>query len=115
MQADGYTDMKKFIVLFKILQTRLIQRRGANWIFHVFCKNGPLKQAVRGKKGKQGKICKQLRDYLKETRKYWKLKEEALDRFLLRTRLGRGYGPVFRHYVTIKALVTKLVHVPLVL
>jgi hypothetical protein len=30
------------------------------------------------------------------TKRYWKLKEEALDRTLWRTRFGRGYGPVVR-------------------
>jgi hypothetical protein len=33
---------------------------------------------------------------LKERRIYWKLKEEALDRTLWRTRFGRRYGPVVR-------------------
>jgi hypothetical protein len=31
-------------------------------------------------------------DDLKEARRYWKLKEEAQDRTLWRTQLGRGYG-----------------------
>jgi hypothetical protein len=35
-------------------------------------------------------------DDLKEKKRYWKLKEEALDRTLWRTRFGRGYGPVVR-------------------
>jgi hypothetical protein len=39
---------------------------------------------------------KQLLDDLKETRRHWKWKEEALDRTLWRTRFGRGYGPVVR-------------------
>jgi hypothetical protein len=39
---------------------------------------------------------KQLLDDFKEKRSYWKLKEEALDRFLWRTLFGRGYGPVVR-------------------
>jgi hypothetical protein len=39
---------------------------------------------------------KQLLDDLKEKRRYWKLKEEALDRTLWRTRFGRGYEPVVR-------------------
>jgi hypothetical protein len=30
---------------------------------------------------------------------YWKLKEEALDRTLWRTRFGRGYGPVVRQTI----------------
>jgi hypothetical protein len=33
---------------------------------------------------------------LKQTIKYWKLKDEALDRTLWRTGFGRGYGPVVR-------------------
>jgi hypothetical protein len=38
----------------------------------------------------------QLLDDLKETRRYWKLKEEAKDRTLWRTQFGKGYGPVAR-------------------
>jgi hypothetical protein len=39
---------------------------------------------------------KQLPDYFKERRRYCKLKEEALDCTMWRTRFGRGYGPVVR-------------------
>jgi len=39
---------------------------------------------------------KQILDKLKETREYWKLKEEALDRTLWRTGYGRFYGPLVR-------------------
>jgi hypothetical protein len=46
--------------------------------------------------GRRGRICKQLLDDIKEKRRYWKLKEEALDRTQWRTRFGRGYGPVVR-------------------
>jgi hypothetical protein len=46
--------------------------------------------------GRRGRRCKQLLDDLKEKRRYWKLKEEALDRTLWRTRFGRDYGPVVR-------------------
>jgi hypothetical protein len=46
--------------------------------------------------GKQGRRCKQLLDDLKERRRYWKLKEEALDHTLWRTRFGRDYGPIVR-------------------
>jgi hypothetical protein len=38
----------------------------------------------------------QLLDDLKEKRGYWKLKEDALDRILWRTRFVRVYGPVIR-------------------
>jgi hypothetical protein len=40
--------------------------------------------------GRRGRRRKQLLDDLKENRKYWKLKEEALDCTLWRTRFGSG-------------------------
>ena len=46
--------------------------------------------------GSQGIRRKQLLDDLKETRVYWKLKDEAVDYTLWRTRFGIGYGPVVR-------------------
>jgi hypothetical protein len=46
--------------------------------------------------GLQCRRCKQLLDGLKETRGYWKLKEEALNRILWRTRSGKGRGPFVR-------------------
>jgi hypothetical protein len=46
--------------------------------------------------GRRGRRRKQLLDDLKEKRRYWKLKEEELDRTLWGTRFGRGYGPVVR-------------------
>jgi hypothetical protein len=46
--------------------------------------------------GTQGRRRKQLLDDLKEKKRYWKLKDEALDRTLWRTRFGRGYGRVVR-------------------
>jgi hypothetical protein len=46
--------------------------------------------------GRQGRRRKQLLHDLKEKKIYCKLKEEALDRTLWRTRFGRGYGPVVR-------------------
>ena len=46
--------------------------------------------------GRREKRHKHLLDGLKETRGYWRLKEEALDRTLWTTRFGRGYGPVVR-------------------
>jgi hypothetical protein len=49
------------------------------------------------KMGRQRRRCKQVLDDLKETRGYWKLKEEALDRILWRTRFGRDYRPVIRY------------------
>jgi len=46
--------------------------------------------------GIQRRRCKQLLDGLKETREYWTLKEEALDRILWKTRSGKGCGPLVR-------------------
>jgi hypothetical protein len=46
--------------------------------------------------GRLGRRRKQLRDNRKEKRRYWELKEEALDRTVWRTRFGSGYGPVVR-------------------
>jgi hypothetical protein len=46
---------------------------------------------------KRGRIRKQLLDNIVEKKVYWKLKEEALDRTLWRTRFGKGYGPVTIH------------------
>jgi hypothetical protein len=67
------------------------------------CRNCFLKQGIEGKgegriemTGRRGRMCKHVLDDLKEKRRYWKLKEEALDRTLLRTHSGRGYGPVIR-------------------
>jgi hypothetical protein len=40
--------------------------------------------------GRRGRRRKKLLDNLKETREYWKLKEEAIDRTLWRTRFARG-------------------------
>jgi hypothetical protein len=80
-----------------------IKRRKANWIGHILRRNCLLKHVIEGKlegriemTGRRGRLRKQLLDDLKEKRRYWKLKEEALDRTLWRTCFGRGYGPVVR-------------------
>jgi hypothetical protein len=46
--------------------------------------------------GKRRRRVKQLMDELYETRRYWNLKDEALDLTLWRTCFGRGYGLVVR-------------------
>jgi hypothetical protein len=76
-----------------------IKRRKANWIGHILRRNFLLKHVIEGRiemTGRRGRRRKQLLVNLKEKRSYWKLKEEALDRTLWRTRFGRGYGPVVR-------------------
>ena len=45
---------------------------------------------------RRGIGCKQLLGPLKEMRRYWKLKEEALDRTVWRTGCGMGHAPVVR-------------------
>jgi hypothetical protein len=45
---------------------------------------------------RQGIRRKQLPDDRKETKRCWKLKEEALDRTLWRTRVRRGCGRVVK-------------------
>jgi hypothetical protein len=47
-------------------------------------------------KGRRGRIRKQLLGDLKDTRVYWQLEEETLDRTVLRSRFERGCGPVVR-------------------
>jgi hypothetical protein len=76
-----------------------IERRKANWIGHMLRRNCLIKHVIEGKidgTGKRGRRCKQLLDNHKETKGYWKLKEEALDRTLWRTSLGKGFGLVVR-------------------
>jgi hypothetical protein len=80
-----------------------IKRTRANWIGHILRRNCLLKHMIEGKlegmtevTERRGRRCKQLLDDLKEKRRYWKLKEEALDCTLWRTCFGRGYGPVVR-------------------
>jgi hypothetical protein len=60
----------------------------ANWIGHILRRNCLLKEVIEGKvevKRRRGRRLKQLLGDLKETKGYWKLKDEALDRTLCRT------------------------------
>jgi hypothetical protein len=80
-----------------------VKRRKANWIGHILPRNCLLKYDIEGKidgrievTGRRRRWCKQLLGDLKGKRRYWKMKAEALDRALWRTRFGRGCGPVVR-------------------
>ena len=83
---------------------RTIKRRKANWIGHILRWNCLLKHIIEGKRRRggievtvrRGGRRKQLLDGRKERTRDCKLKEEALDRSLWRTRFGRGCGPVLR-------------------
>jgi hypothetical protein len=99
------TDTTSCIHARKVLlhDVNLRQRRKANWIGHILRRNCLLKHVIEGKlEGRidmtvrRGRRRKQLLDDLKEKRRYWKLKEEALDRPQWRTRFGRGYRPIVR-------------------
>jgi hypothetical protein len=85
-----------------ILET--IKRRTANWIGHALRRNCLLKHVIEGKlegrlemTGRRGRRRKKLLDDLKERRRYWNFKEEALGRTLWRIRYGRLYGHVESH------------------
>jgi len=76
------------------------QQWKANWTGHILRRNRLLKHAVERKiegSERRGRKCNELLDDLKETRRYWKLKEGAPDRALFKTRFGRGCGTVVRH------------------
>ena len=99
--------MKNEEVLQKIKEERNVlhkrQRRKANWIGHILCKNCLLKYSFDGKievrievTGGRGRSVKQLQGYLKNARGFWKSKEDALDRAVWRNGFGIGYGPVVR-------------------
>jgi hypothetical protein len=46
----------------------------------------------------------------KEMRRYWKLKDEALDCILRRTRFEKYYGPLARNYVLVMVMVVVVVN-----
>jgi hypothetical protein len=76
---------------------RTVKRRKATCIVHILHRNCLLNHIIEGKlearidvTGRGGRRLKQLRMNLREVRRYWKLKEEALDRTVWRTRFGRG-------------------------
>jgi hypothetical protein len=108
MEKISWTDrVRNEEVLHRVKEDRnilhTIIRRKANWIGNILRRNCLLKHVTEGKlegriemTGRRGRRCKQVLDDLKEKRRYWKLKVEALDRTLWRTRFGRGYGPVVR-------------------
>jgi hypothetical protein len=86
-----------------------VKRRKADWIghiFHILHRNCLLKHVSRGKTEgrmevtkRQGRRHNQLLDDLKEKRRYWELKEEALGHTLWRTRFGTACGCFIRQTV----------------
>jgi hypothetical protein len=94
--------MRNEEVLHRVKEERnilhTVKRRNTNWISH-FCvglafENTSLKERLVT--GGRGRRLQHILDDLKDTRRYWKLKEDVADRTLSRTRSGGGYGPVVR-------------------
>jgi hypothetical protein len=108
MEKISWTDrVRNEEVLHRVKEERnilhKIKTRKTNWIGHILRRNCLLKHATDGElerridvTRRRGRRRKQLLDDLKEKRRYWKLKEDALDRTVWRTRFGKGYGPVVR-------------------
>jgi hypothetical protein len=121
MEKISWTDrVRNEEVLQRVKEERnivhTIKRWKANWIGHILRRNCLLKHVIEGKlkgriemTGRRGRRRKQLLDDLKEKRRYWKLKAEALDRTLWRSRFGRGYGAVVRHYRMNEALFSLII------
>jgi hypothetical protein len=94
MEKISWTDrVRNEEVLHRVKEERNIihttKRRKANWIGHIWSRNCLLKHVIEGKlegrtemTGRRERRRKQLLDDLRENRRYWKLKEEALDRTL---------------------------------
>ena len=98
------TDRVKYEGIFdRVIEERnvfhAIKWRKANWIGHILGRNCLLKHVTEGKMERterRGRRRKHLLNGLKETRRYNRLKEEALDRTLW-TRFWRSYKHLVRH------------------
>jgi hypothetical protein len=73
-----------------------IKRSKANWIGHILHRHCHLKHDIGGKIEGKGRRQKQLLNDIKKTRKYRKLKEEALDCTLWITSFQRVYELVVK-------------------
>ena len=85
-----------------ILKT-IKKKRNAKWIGPILCRYCLLKHFVEEKiegrlevTRRRQRRRKQLLYDMKQKRGYWKVKEEAFDRTLWRTRFGRVYGTLVR-------------------
>ena len=91
----------KIEVLYDVTERNIlhtIKLGKANWIVYIMSRNCLLKRVIKRKTvegtGRRGRRRKQLQNNLKETRRYLKMKEKALDRTFWRTNFGRGYGHI---------------------
>ena len=76
-----------------------IEQRNANWIGHILLRNCLLKHDIEGKiegMGRPARRRKQLLDILKETLRYLKLKDEALDRIFMENSLRKQANDTLR-------------------
>jgi len=103
MKKISLIDIVKNEVLCTVKEERnilhTIKERKANWIGHILYTNSLLKHVNEGMiegTGRQGRRCKNLLYDLTEKRRYWKLKQEAVDHTGSRTCFGRCYRPVIR-------------------
>jgi hypothetical protein len=81
----------------------LVNEEMYSWICDILHSNCLVEHVTAGKieggievTGRQGRRRKRLLDAIKETKGYWELKTEALDRILWRIYFGIGDGPVVR-------------------
>ena len=68
-----------------------VKQREANWTGHTLHRNCLLNHVIEGKTevlGTKSRKNKHLLDELKAKRRYWQLKETALDHILWRTHFG---------------------------
>jgi len=109
LEKDGEdiwtTNVRNEDVLHRVKEERNVLQTMKNSLIrgHVLNRNCHQKRVIEGKiegrievTGRRGRRHKQLLDKRKEKGGYCKLKEEALDLTLWRTRFGRSCGPVVR-------------------
>jgi hypothetical protein len=105
MEKISWTDRVRNEVLCRVKEDtdilHKLKRRKANWIGHILLSNCLLKHIIEEKKkgkeiGRRGRRSKQLLNAFQNMIRYWKLKEEVLDRAVWRICFRRRYGPVVR-------------------
>jgi hypothetical protein len=92
-----YTRVKEERSILHTIKWR--EAKCAKCVGNILHRNCPLKQVIEGTiegMGRWGKRQKQLLDDRMEKRRYWNLKEEAVDHTLWWACFGRAYGPVAR-------------------
>jgi len=76
-----------------------IKPRKASWIVRILLRNFLLKHGIGRKMeelGRRGRKRRRPVDNIKQKRRYWNFKEEALDRTFRRAGFGISYEPVAR-------------------